>query len=74
MIMARVLGQISIEISMHPGAVSTCLADELMNKQQKYGAEKPEKRSMTRISVYAYIYTYIHTYVSIVYILFIYTI
>lgn len=31
--MAHVLERISIEISMHPGVVSTCLVDEVMNKK-----------------------------------------
>lgn len=33
--MAHVLGQISIEISMHPGVVSTCLVDKLMEKKME---------------------------------------
>lgn len=40
MIMANVLGQISIEISMHPGVVSTWLADELVNKKWSWEARK----------------------------------
>lgn len=37
--MAHVSGQISIEISMYPGVVSTCFVDDLMNKTQRREAK-----------------------------------